>query len=162
MSLVTTAELAKAAGVTRQRVGQWRAEGMPGFIGRNQWDSEQALTWIAERREDSSTPADITVLRARLYKLQGDAQETRNDILRGNVVLVDSARSIYAAAIAEQVQAGDVWVTQARNAEEQALRRGLWFELRDMLRGSVEGVGTALERGEDVAVTRLRYSKRMG
>ena len=162
MSSITTAELAAAVGLTVQRIGQYRGEGMPGYIGRNEWDSELALKWIAERREDSQSPADVTALRARLYGLQGDAQEIRNDILRGNVVLVDSARTIYAAAISDQVSVGDVWVTQGKNAAEQALRRELWFDLRERLRESIEGVGSALERGEDVAVSRLRYAKRMG
>ena len=163
MSVVTTAELAEAAGVTRQRIGQYRdKEGMPGFLGRNKWDGDVALTWIAERREDTEIPADVTALRARLYGLQGDAQEIRNDILRGNVILVDSARQVYSKAIADQVQVGDIWVTQARNAHEQELRRELWHELRQRLHESVESVGATLERGEDVAPTRLRYSKRMG
>jgi len=159
---VTTSELAQAAGVTRARIGQYRDEGMPGHLGRNKWDSEAALPWIADRRQDSNMPADVTALRARLYGLQGDAQEIRNDILRGNVVLVDSARTIYSAAIAKQVEVGDIWVTQARNAHEQDLRRELWFDLRERIVESVAGVGTALERGEDVATTRLRYAKRVG
>jgi len=162
MTTVTTSELAKAAGVTRARIGQYRDEGMPGHLGRNSWDSEAALPWIADRRQDSNMPADVTALRARLYGLQGDAQEIRNDILRGNVVLVDSARTAYAAAIASQVEVGDVWITQARNAHEMELRRELWFELRERLGQSIESVGAALERGEDVATTRLRYSKRVG
>lgn len=134
-------------------------------IARNRWDSEACLEWIAERREDragGTKAADINELRARLYGFQGDAQEIRNNILRGNVVLVDSARTVFAAAVAEQVQVGDVWVTQARNAAEQDVRRELWFELRERLQGAIEGVGTALNRGEDVAPARIRYSKRVG
>ena len=41
---------------------------------------------------------------------------------------------------------------------------GHWgrLELRERLGESIQSVGAALERGEDVATTRLRYGKRMG
>ncbi len=132
MPIVGTKELADAAGVSRQRIWQWeRDDGMPGKLSRGKWDSEVALPWIAERRPDTvpDSPEQaqtLNDLRCRLTGLQADAQELRNGILAGNLLLRDSVenanREEYAALISE----GDTWVSEGRTAHDQALRRELW------------------------------------
>jgi len=168
LPIVGTKELADAAGVSRQRIWQWeRDDGMPGKLSRGKWDSEVALPWIAERRPDTvpDSPEQaqtLNDLRCRLTGLQADAQELRNGILAGNLLLRDSVenanREEYAALISE----GDTWVSEGRTAHDQALRRELWNEVRTRLVGAVERLAATYARGEDVAAARIRYAGRVG
>jgi len=170
MPEATAPELAKAAGVSRARIYQMANEGMPGKLRRGKWDPDVALAWIADKRADAetmhgilsgpdannATTATLVEMRTRLTRLQCDAQELRNGILSGDLILRDSAQRIYSGMIAEQIAVGDRWVAMGRTGEEQATRRTMWHELRDQLHGSVERVAAAFERGEDVAATRVR------
>ncbi len=163
MTVVTSKELAQAAGVTPGRVRQWVKEGLP-RIGRNQYDSEAALAWIADRREDQVEQSgdDIKALRARLYKLQGDAQHLRNEVLRGNLVLSSTAEAEFRAAFAELVSIHDAWIAQGRNAEEQRRLTELSHAVRAASERAIDHVAATLARGEDVAATRVRYGRRVG
>jgi len=170
MPEATAPELAKAAGVTRARVYQWAKDGMPGKLRRGKWDADVALAWIAERRADAeamsgqlndpdATPvstATLIEMRTRLTGLQCDAQQLRNGILSGDLILRDTAQRVYSGMIAEQIAVGDRWVAMGRTGEDQASRRAMWHDLRDKLHGSVERVAAAFDRGEDVAATRVR------
>ena len=167
MPIVSTQELAEAAEVTKQRISQWAQEGLP-KVGPNKWDFEAAMEWISARRDQSAearqerangaTNAMIRDARHRLLVAQGDGQIQRNHILEGQTVLVTTANRVWREHIAQQIALGDIWVTQSSDAAEQALRRELWFGLRETLEGSIEGAGDTLSRGEDVAAARLRNS----
>ncbi len=163
MAVVTTSELADAAGVTVQRIYQYHRKGMP-QVGRNQWDSELCMKWLADFREDhvGTTSRDINDLRARLYQLQGDAQEIRNEVLRGNVVLVETALNAVRQALAELVNIHDAHIAKGRNAAEQEWMTTLSHEIRDASSRAIEGMAEHFSRGEDVAATRVRYGRRVG
>lgn len=166
MAECTVPELAAAAGVNRARIYQFAQDGMPGKLRRGRWDPDVALAWIAERREDSEAlghpspsaegTSTLVEMRTRLTRLQCDAQELRNGILSGDLILRDSAQRIYSEMIADQIAVGDRWVAMGRTGEEQATRRAMWHDLRTKLHESIERVAAAFKRGEDVAATRVR------
>lgn len=167
MSVVSTQELANAAGVSRTTIGKWASKGMPGKISRGKWDSEVALKWLAEVRQDIAdeqmgrTSGNVTELRARLLKLQGDGQQIRNEILAGNVVFRNAVEEVWRECVVACLSEGDQWVRRGRSAEEQQLRQELWHEVRRVLQESTETVAATLSKGKDVVATRVRISGAM-
>ena len=164
MAIVTTKDMAHAAGISVQHLGRLRKhEAMPGFIGRNRWDSEVVLKWLADKREDR-VPADqtTTAQRNRLYRLQGDFQEARNEVFRGNLCQTDAAEAVYREHIARAIQAGDDVVAGYRTSEDQAKAREIWYAVRTAIAESIESVAAALRRGEHVVATRLQHGRRLG
>ena len=168
MALVKTAELANAAGVTNARISQWRAEGMPGFIKRNQWDSELALAWIAERRQDTidgvggTAQQRLTEMRIKLTEKQCYRADLLNARLEGSSVAASAMEQAVAKVFAKFVEAGDVWVAQGIGAVEQESRRELWFSVRNSVRGAVESVCADCAGGEDLKPARARVAEPMG
>ena len=168
---VRTADLAHEVGVSIQMIGKWAREGLKDAakISHGQWDRERALSWIADRREDSPVPVpgsdlqkQLTAARTKLYELQGDAQSLRNEILAGNLVLADSVENMAREQWAAVVAAGDQWVAGGRTGEIQYERRKLWHDLRTKLLRSIEDIASSLRGGEDVTAARIRYGGRVG
>lgn len=168
---IRTIDLANEAGVSRQRIAQWGREGLEAAakVSYGKWDRERALSWIADRREDSPVPLpgsdlqkQLTSARTKLYELQGDAQRLRNEILAGNLVLADTVENIAREQWAGIVAAGDQWVAEGRTGEIQHDRRKLWHDLRTRLFRAIEDISTSLSSGEDVAAARVRYGGRVG
>ena len=162
MAIVKLDELAQAAGVSRSRISQWAREGMP-KIKHGQYDAEACLAWIAERRDDSSaTSPDLKTLRARLYRLQGDAQEIRNDVLRADLLLAETVETALNGLCAAIVEYLEQWASEATGADEQHQRREVTHRVRDGLAGHIEDIRHDLAVGRDIAVTRIRHGRRVG
>jgi AcrR family transcriptional regulator len=165
LAIVGTQELADAAGVSRQRIYQWSNEGLPGKVSRGKWDSELALAWIAERREDrvaEDSGRSLTELRANLIEAQTVGQQIRNDILAAHLVFRETAQTAFQEAFAAVVGHGDQWVREGRTAEDIQARQVLWHGLRAELAESTRRVAGTLSRGEDIGSSRLRLARRLG
>lgn len=177
--IISTAELCEAANVSQPTVSRWGAEGLNAAakVGRGKWRREDALAWIADRREDSlafddqvapalgsdgASPRALLEARTRLYVAQGDGAHLRNEILAGNLVLRESAQTAYQEGYAACIAAGDRWVRTGTTAREIEQRRELWYELRRELADAVERVARTLARGEDVGSSRVRLPRRVG
>lgn len=182
-TIIKTIELAKEAGVSRQMIGKWALEGLAtaARVGHGKWDREVALSWIADRREDSpnfdggpSTRMDIAEARCRLYTLQGDGAELRNALLEASVVFRDSAVSAFSECTSELIAAGDAWARDATTpackmllehvsaATAIKIKAELWHELRTRQAEAVRRVERTLAAGEDVGSARSRLPGRMG
>ena len=182
--IIGTEALATEVGVSRQMIGRWAREGLSvAKIAHGKWNRELALSWIADRREDSlnqtgfdrSSPSDINLHRARLYSLQADGQQLRNGILESNLVFRDSAVAAYTEATQEMISAGDSWSRDAgtpaakalvgsglTQAQILALKRELWNELRGRESETIRRVAGTLSAGEDVGSARVRLPRRVG
>lgn len=166
MAEVSSPELAVMADLSRARIYQLAAEGMPGKIRRGVWDSDAAMEWINERRESSEASGrphkgpivshEAVGTRADLIALQCEAQKIRNGVLSADLLLRDSAQRIFSEMIAEQIAVGDRWVAMGRTGKDQADRREIWHELRGKMHRSIERVAAAFSVGEDVATSRVR------
>ena len=165
-TIVGTNALAEEFGVTRKTISAWRREGMP-QIRRGKWDLDACREWVSEVRdtpelERQASHDDLRAAKLRVYIAQAERHEVQNARLFGQLVHVDTAQGTYAEAMSEAIGAGDTWVSQARNAEEKELRRGLWYELRQRIADSIRGVASTLASGEDVGPADLRKPRSVG
>lgn len=180
---IRTADLAHEAGVSRQTIAKWQREGLGAAakIAHGKWNREAALSWIADRREDSlhltgtgDEAASLTKARIKLYTAQTAGAEIRNELAMGTLVYRDRATDAFAQVASAQIAAGDSWARDHRTpaceplekhvsaAVILAMKAELWNELRGLQSRSVERVAGALATGEDVAPTRIHVARRMG
>lgn len=180
---ISTADLAAEVGVSRQMIGKWMREGLSeaAKVSRGKWRRESALSWIADRREDSvrfdgegSASSDITEARIDLYRAQTKGANIRNDLALATMVYRDRSVDAFSRAASEQIASGDAWARDHRTpacapiaklasaAAIIAIKAELWNELRGIQSESVKRVAGALAAGEDVAPSRIRLSRRVG
>ena len=181
--IITTGELHRVANVSRQMISRWSREGLEqaAKVGRGKWDREAALSWIADRREDSpnfdgaqEARSDLNEARIRLYTLQGDGVSMRNALLEASVVFRDSAVKAFSATVSEMIAAGDAWARDATTpackpllehlspAAVLALKAELCNEYRSLQAEAVRRVAGTLAAGEDVGSARTRLPGRVG
>lgn len=181
---IGTADLAHEAGVSRQMIARWSREGLEeaAKLGRGKWDREVALSWIADRREDSPnlngagiTSSDLAAARKRLYDVQAEGGEIRNRMAERSLVPRSDATGAFSQATAECIAAGDAWARDHTTpasaplvdaglsaAKVIALKAELWNELRTQQADAVRRVESDLADGGDVGSTPIRLSRRMG
>ncbi len=180
---IKTADLAHEVGVSRQMIGKWSKEGLKdaAWISHGKWDRERALSWIADRREDSpdwqgKTPAgkDLVAARIKLYTVQAEGAEIRNKAAEALLVYRDTAMGAFSAVTAECIAAGDAWardhttpaaqvlLERVSAAQVLALKAEVWNEVRGIQAEAVRRVEADLAAGEDVGPTRIRVARRMG
>lgn len=185
--IVTSKELLAEVAVSRNQLSLWGKEGLEhaAKVSHGKWDRERALIWIADRRADSlredgrDAPegmdwGTISEHRARLYKLQGDGQELRNDIQRGHLVYRESAVQAFAEATQEIIAVGDGWARDVgtdavrplldtlTQAQALHIKLEIWNELRDLHATAVRRIEGTLAGGVDVGPSRVRLPRRMG
>lgn len=164
-------------------IAKWGREGLDeaAKVGRGLWNRERALSWIADRREDSlrldgggPPNADLVIARIALYKAQTKGAEIRNDLAMASLCFRDKATDAFSSAASEQIAAGDAWsrdhqspacstlARQVGPAQVLAIKAELWNELRELQSRSIERIAGTLAAGEDVGPASIRLSRRVG
>lgn len=177
--IVKTVDLCVEANVSRTMISRWSREGMKeaAQVSHGKWDREKALSWIADRREDSAaldgrglTSGDLLEARVRLYRVQAEGAEIRNKAAEAHLVYRERATGAFSTVTSECIVAGDAWArdhsTKAAAplrdvlsaAQVIALKSELWHELRAIHQNAVERVSADLAAGEDVGATRIRVA----
>ena len=180
---LSTADLAAEVGVSRQMIARWSREGLQeaAKIKHGKWDRERALSWIADRREDSpyldgqgNGPSELVAARIRLYQVQAVGADIRNKAAESLLIYRERATGTFASMTAECIAAGDAWardhttpacavlLEHVSAAAALAIKAEIWNELRQRQADAVRRVEVDLAAGEDVGPTRVRISGRVG
>ena len=180
---IRTADLAHEVGVSRQMIARWSREGLEeaAKLGHGRWDRQAALSWIADRREDSPTldgtgPTSGELAKARidLYRVQAEGGKIRNSLATSELVRRKRAITEISAVTAECVATGDAWARDHTTpacavltkhvsaAQAIAIKAEVWNEIRQLHADAVRRVDAYLSAGEDVGPTRIRVPGSLG
>ena len=169
-AIIGTNELCQLVRVSRMQIGRWSREGLEDVakVKRGKWKREAALSWIADRREDSpaqdgSGPSSgsLTAARTRLYNNQADRVELQNKRDAGDMAYVEEM----AANVMELFAAMTESLGRLANrgtAHEQAIRREFCHEAQRYLCESVEDLVRTRAGGEGARAPGPQVSRRMG
>lgn len=141
-AVATEAELAFLLGVSSARVRALAREGVAVKVARGRFDTAASVTRYCERLRASASRAgrpatDETKLeKLRLTKAQADAQELKNQALRGDLVPVTEVRREW-TAVATDLRASLLSIP-ARVAARAGLSREAAMHLEDEVRAALE------------------------
>jgi len=95
--LVTKTELAAIIGKTPKTLTIWQSEGLPHIPPEKagdpvQYNTVQVIDWMI-RRETKAGP-DVNDERARLAQQQTESARLRNERAKGNLILLDDAKTV--------------------------------------------------------------------
>ncbi|MGI4943476.1 MAG: hypothetical protein ACRYHQ_23405 [Janthinobacterium lividum] len=166
--MASQTEVAEHLDLSQQAVSQMIAEGvLPAAQARRGLDLKACrVAYVRHLRERAAGRAsddadgeglDLVGQRARLAKAQADAQEMRNDLMRGLVVLVSDAAAImgqeYASVRRRLLATPAEWAMKVHRASTVA-------ETQQLLRDAVHEALTELSTPEAVAHRATRGGRR--